>query len=107
MTEFLDDVFGLGLFVGPPIAAFALATFSPLRRSRQPVKLLVVGLASAAVPAFFSISPILRGAIGRRGFLLSVGMSFVVGAFITLLTSSETISGKEKDEVIRKSDDQH
>jgi hypothetical protein len=107
MMEFLDDVFGLAIFFGPPITAFILATFSPLRQIRQRAKLFVIGFFSSAVAAIFSISPILRGAMGSRGFRLSIGISFVVGALISPLTSSETIREKEKGEVVRKSDDRH
>jgi hypothetical protein len=68
--------------------------------------LFVIGIASGAVAAFFAISPVLRGAIGSRGFLLSVAISIAVGALISLLTSSETISAKTSDDIVRKSDDQ-
>ncbi|HYT56290.1 MAG TPA: hypothetical protein VEQ38_16410 [Verrucomicrobiae bacterium] len=106
MTEFLDDLFGLAIFFAPSIAAFALAAFSPLRHRRQPARLFIIGAASGAVAAFFSISLMLRGRISSRAFLLIVAISIVSGALISFLTSSETISQKKRDEVARKSDDQ-
>jgi hypothetical protein len=106
MPEFLDDIFGLGYFFGPSITAFALAAFSPLRQLRQPAKMFAIGIASSAVAAFFSILMMSRGTIGSRAVLLIIGISFVVGALISLLTSSETISEKKQDELVRKSDDQ-
>src|SRR6266545_2782577 len=70
MTEFLDDLFGLAIFFAPSIAAFALAAFPPLRHRRQPARLFIIGAASGAVAAFFSISLMLRGRISSRAFLL-------------------------------------
>jgi len=106
MTEFLDGIFGLAFFFGPSITAFALATFSPLRRLSQPVKLLVIGIASGAVAAFFSILAMSRGTVSGRAGLFIIGISFVIGALISFLASSDTISEKKKDELVRKSDDQ-
>jgi len=106
MTEFLDDIFGLAFFFGPSIAAFALAAFSPLRRLSQPARLLVIGFASGAVAAFFSILAMSRGTVGGRAVLFIIGISCVIGALISFLASSETISEKQKDELVRKSDDQ-
>jgi hypothetical protein len=106
MSEFLDDVFGLGYFFGPSIAAFALAAFSPFRRLSQPARMFAIGIASGAVAAFFSILAMSKGTIGSRAVLLIIGISFGVGVLISLLTSSDTISEKKQDELVRKSDDQ-
>jgi hypothetical protein len=38
--------------------------------------------------------------------LFIVGISIAIGAFFSLLASSETISQKKSDELVRKSDDQ-
>jgi hypothetical protein len=48
----------------------------------------------------------LRGMISSRALLFIVGVSIVIGAFFSLLASSETISQKKRDELARKSDDQ-
>lgn len=106
MTEFLDDIFGLAIFFGPSITAFALVTFSPLRQLRQPAKLFVIGIASGAVAAFFSIFAMSRGTVSSRAVLFIIGISIVVGALISVLATSETIIEKSRDELVRKSDDQ-
>jgi ABC-type enterobactin transport system permease subunit len=107
VTEFLNDIFGLGFFFGPSITAFALVTFSPLRGLRQPARMIMVGIASGAVAVFFSIPGKLRGNISSaRAVLIGVGIAMVVRALISLLGSSETIGEKRRDEMIRKGDDQ-
>lgn len=106
MTEFLDDLTGIGYFFGPSIMAFGLAAFSPLGRRRHPAKLLLIGLASGTVGAFFSILAMSRGTIGGRAVLMIIGISAVVGALISVLASGQTISAKHRDELVRKSDDQ-
>ena len=83
-----------------------LVTFSPLRRLRQPVKFLVIGFASGVIAALLSAVAIARGSVSGRASLFIVAISIVVGAVISLLTSSETISEKRRDELVRKSDDQ-
>ena len=83
-----------------------LVTFSPLRRLRQPVKFLVIGFASGVIAALLSAVAMARGSVSGRASLFIVAISIVVGAVISLLTSSETISEKRRDELIRKSDDQ-
>jgi hypothetical protein len=106
MTEVLD---GLALFLLPflpSIAAFVLVTFSPLRRLRQPAKFFVIGFASGIIAALLSAMAIARGIVSSRAALFIVAVSIVVGAAISLLRSSETISQKRKDELVRKSDDQ-
>ncbi len=83
-----------------------LVTFSPLRRLRQPVKFLVIGFASGVIAALLSAVAMARGSVSGRASLFIVAISIVVGAVISLLTSSETISEKRRDELVRKSDDQ-
>ena len=83
-----------------------LVTFSPLRRLRQPVKFLVIGFASGVIAALLSAVAMARGSVSGRVTLFIVAISIVVGAVISLLTSSETISEKRRDELVRKSDDQ-
>jgi hypothetical protein len=106
MTEGLDNLLGLVIFFSPCIAAFALITFSPLRQLRQPVRLFVIGLANGAIVAFLSALGMLRGMISGRLLLFIVGVSIVIGAFFSFLASSESISQKKRDELVRKSDDQ-
>ncbi len=106
MEQPLDSIIGMAIFFGPCIAAFALITFSPLRQLPQPAKLFVIGFATGAVAALLSIPAMLRGTISSQAFLFIVGISIVVGALVSLLASSETISEKKRDELIRKSDDQ-
>jgi len=106
MTEGLDNFLGLVIFFSPCIAAFALVTFSPLRQLRQPVRLFVIGLANGAIAALLAALGMLRGMISSRLLLFIVGVSIVIGAFFSLLASSESISQKKRDELVRKSDDQ-
>ena len=106
MTELLDFIVGLVIFFSPLITAFALVTFSPLRQLHQPARLSAVGLANGAIAACFSALGILRGMITSRALLFIVGASIVGGAFFSLLASSESISQKKRDELVRKSDDQ-
>jgi hypothetical protein len=68
--------------------------------------MIVIGFASGAVAAFFSIPGKLRGNISTRAVLIAVGIAIVLGALISMLGSSETISEKRRDERVSKSDDQ-
>jgi predicted exporter len=88
------------------IAAFVLVTFSPLRRLRQPAKFFVIGFASGVIADLLSVVAMARGILSGRAAVFIVTASFVVGAAISLLASSESISDKRKDELVRKSDDQ-
>ena len=109
MEEGLDSIssiLGIIIFFAPCITAFVLVTFSPLRRLRQPLKFFVIGFASGVTAALISALAMVRGNVSSRAFLFIVGISSVVGAVITLLTSSETITEKKRDELVRKSDDQ-
>ena len=107
MTGVLDTIFILAIFFLPTIMAFVLVTFSPLRRLRQLLKFFVIGFASGVV-ATLSLSALAmtRGTVSSRAFLFIVAISFLVGAVVSLLASSETISDKSRDELVRKSDDQ-
>ena len=109
MEEGLDSIssiLGIIIFFAPFITAFVVVTFTPIRRLRQPTKFLAVGIASGVVGAFFSVISMLRGTITSRAVLFIVGISTVGGALISLLFSSETITEKKRDELVRKSDDQ-
>ncbi len=86
--------------------AFVLSAFSPFRRLRQPVKLFVIGFASGAIAALLSAMAMVRGMVSGRASLFIVAISIVLTAVISLLSSSETISEKERDELVRKNDDQ-
>ena len=55
--------------------------------------------------SFLSVISMLRGTITSRAVLFIVGISTVGGALISLLFSSETITEKKRDELVRKSDD--
>lgn len=109
MEEGLDSIstiLGFIIFFSPFITPFVVVTFTPIRRLRQPIKFFAVGIVSGVVGAFFSLLAMLRGTITSRGFLFIVAISTVGGALISLLLSSETISEKKRDELVRKSDDQ-
>ena len=106
MTERLDDILGAAMFFSPCIAAFALVAFSPLGKLRQPLRLIVVGVANGVIVAFVLGLGMLRGMVGIRVLLFSVGVSAFIGAFFSLLADSQTISKKNRDELVRKSDDQ-
>src|SRR5262245_30668564 len=106
MQEQLDNVLGLLIFFSPAITAFALAAFSPLKQLRQPLRLFVIGLVNGAVAALITGLGVLRGIYSHRALLFMVGISIVIGAFFSLLASSETLSEKKRDEIVRKSDDQ-
>lgn len=66
----------------------------------------MIGLANGAIAAFLSGLGMLRGMISSRALLFIVGVSIVIGAFFSLLGSSESISQKKRDELVRKTDDQ-
>src|SRR5262245_19524249 len=107
MTEVLDTIFIVAIFFLPTTVAFVLVTFSPLRVLRQPLKLFVIGLASGIVAALgLSGLALTRGTVSSRAFLSIVAISILVGAVVSLVTSSEKISDKSRDELVRKSDDQ-
>jgi hypothetical protein len=106
MAERLNDILGPIIFFSSVITAFALAAFSPLKQLRQPVKLFVIGFINGAIAALISGLGMLGGMITSRSLLFIVVISIVIGAFFSLLGSSETISEKKGDELVRKSDDQ-
>ena len=106
MAERPNDILGPIIFFSPVITAFALAAFSPLKQLRQPVKLFVIGFINGAIAALISGLGMLGGMITSRSLLFIVVISIVIGAFFSLLASSETISEKKRDELVRKSDDQ-
>jgi hypothetical protein len=106
MAEQPNDILGPIIFFSSVITAFALAAFSPLKQLRQPVKLFVIGFINGAIAALISGLGMLRGMITSRSLLFIVVISIVIGAFFSLLASSETISEKKRDELVRKSDDQ-
>src|SRR5262245_15961587 len=106
MEERLDSLFGFIIFFSPLITPFVLLTFTPIRRLRQPMKFLAIGIISGVVAAFFSLLVMSRGTISSRGFFLIVGVSTLGVALISLLFSSEAITEKKRDELVRKSDDQ-
>jgi hypothetical protein len=106
MTERLDDILGLIIFFSPCITAFVLVAFSPLKQLRQPGRLLVIGLANGANAGLISGLGMLRGMVTSRALLFIVGVSILIGAFFSLLASSESISEQKRDELVRKSDDQ-
>ena len=104
--DIISSILGIIIFFAPLITAFVLVTFSPLRRVRQPLKFFVTGFASAVTAALLSALAMARGSVSSRAFPFIVGISSVVGALVSLLTSSETITEKKRDELVRKSDDQ-
>ena len=106
MAEQPNDILGPIIFFSPLITAFALAAFSPLKQLRQPVKLIVIGFINGAIAALISGLGMLGGMITSRSLLFIVVISIVIGALFSLLASSETISEKKRDELVRKSDDQ-
>ena len=106
MAERLNDILGAMNFFSSVITAFALAAFSPLKQLRQPVKLFVIGFINGAIAALISGLGMLGGMITSRSLLFIVVISIVIGAFFSVLASSETISEKKRDELVRKSDDQ-
>ena len=106
MAEQPNDILGPIIFFSSVITAFALAAFSPLKQLRQPVKLFVIGFINGAIAALISSLGMLGGMITSRSLLFIVVIAIVIGAFFSLLASSETISEKKRDELVRKSDDQ-
>ena len=105
--DIISTILGIIIFFAPLITAFVLVTFSPLRTVRQPLKFFVTGFASAVTAALLSALAMARGSVSSRAFPFIVGISSVVGAVVSLLTSSETITEKKRDELVRKSDDQN
>lgn len=104
--DIISSILGFIIFFAPFITPFVIITVTPMKRLRQPIKFFAVGIVSGVVGAFFSVMAMLRGTITSRGFFFIVGISTVGGALISLLFSSETITEKKRDELVRKSDDQ-
>ena len=104
--DIISSILGIIIFFAPFVTPFVVVTFTPIRRLRQPIKFFAVGIVSGVVAAFFSVMTMLRGTITSRGFFFIVGISTVGGALISLLLSSETVTEKKRDELVRKSDDQ-
>ena len=102
----ISTILGFIIFFAPFLTPFVVVTFTPIRRLPQPIKFFAVGIVSCVVAAFFSVMAMLRGTITSRGCFFIVGISAVGSALISLLLSSETITEKKRDEVVRKSDDQ-
>ena len=102
MIEFLQ----LLIFFSPLITAFALVAFSPLRQLRQPLRFIVFGFVNGVITALVSGLGILLGILSRPAFIFIVAASIPIGAFFSLLASSESISQKKRDELVRKSEDQ-
>jgi len=102
MIEFLQ----LAIFFSPLITAFAIVAFSPLRQLRQPLRFIVLGFANGVIAALVSGLGILLGILSSPAFIFLVAASIPIGAFFSLLVSSETLGQKKKDEFVRKSDDQ-
>ena len=67
----------------------------------------MIGLANGTITAFLSALGMLRGLITSRALLFIVGASIVIGAFFSLLASSESISQKKRDERVRKIEDKN
>ena len=102
----IDSILGFIIFFAPFMTPFVLVTFTAIRRLRQPIKFFAIGIVNGVVAAVFSVIAMLRGTITSGGGFFIVGISTVGGALISLLFSSETITEKKRDELVRKSDDQ-
>ena len=105
--EDFDSFLGLMVFSSPLIVAFLLATFSRLRQLRQPIRAFAIGIATAGIAGFFAGLGMLRGTVTNRALFIIVVASIVLGAFFSLLVSSESITEKTKDKIQHKSDNQH
>jgi hypothetical protein len=106
MTEVVEGLAIFFLPFLPFIAAFVLVTFSPLSQLRQPAKFFVTGFASGVIAALLVAREMDRGIVSGQAFVYIVVVSIVVGGAISFLTSSESISEKKRDELVRKSNDQ-
>ena len=105
MTEVVEGLAIFFLPFLPFIAAFVLVTFSPLRQLRQPAKFFVTGFASGFIAALL-LARVDRGIVSGQASVFIVVVSIVVGGAISFLKSSQSISEKKRDELVRKSDDQ-
>src|SRR6516225_7539876 len=92
----VDSILGLIIFFSPLIAAFLLATFSRLRQLHQPIRAFAIGIATAGIAGFFAGLGMLCGTVSNRALLIIVVASIVLGAFFSLLVSSESITQKNK-----------
>ena len=95
VTEFLNDIFGLGFFSDRLRCLHSLRSIR-LRRLRQPARMIMIGIAGRTAADFFSIPGKTRGNISARAVLIAVGIAIVDGALISLSGSSETISEKSE-----------
>jgi hypothetical protein len=85
------------------IVGLALVTFSALKEVSQPAKLLLTGLCVGGITAL-GWTPILStGTISKWAYLGVVGISFIHGILISLLTYSETVTEKMIDAPTDKS----
>jgi uncharacterized membrane protein (DUF106 family) len=72
----------------------------------SPFGSLCSDLSTGVIAALVSGLGILLGILRSPAVLVIVAASIAIGAFFSLLASSETISEKKKDELVRKNDDQ-
>jgi hypothetical protein len=106
MGDGFTDIFKSLLFLSPLITPFVLTAFTPIKRIRQPMRLFVIAITSGLITAFFAGGLLMQRSISSRGFLISIVISSLAAGLLSLVFTSETISEKNRDEVIRKSDDQ-
>jgi hypothetical protein len=87
--------------------ALALVTFLRLRQVPQPKRSLLIALGSGGIAGVFLSPLVFSGGTKLWLSLFLIGVTTIVGAFIGLLGSSETISITMKNEHIRtiKTDD--
>jgi hypothetical protein len=97
------------LIVATFVITFALITFSPIGRFRQPGRSLLMGVICGGLAGLSSIPVVLSDdpPVSLRLLIISVPIMGVVGALIGLLGSAEGISTKTKDDFSpRRGDDQ-
>jgi hypothetical protein len=105
--DVVDSVLGLIIFFSPLFAAFLLSTFSRLRQLRQPARAFAVGITTGGIAGFLAGLGMLRGTVSHRALLIIIVASVIFGFFYNVLASSDSITQKNKDEIVHRSDDQH
>jgi hypothetical protein len=87
-----EDILTLLMFFTPAMTGFALTLFAPLLQPSQTVRVLFIGLANGVIAALIFGLAMLRGVIGIQGVLFSIGLAFIIGALLSLVTASDSIA---------------
>jgi hypothetical protein len=86
------------------VTGFAVVSFTLLRGTPQPQRLLLIGFSVAGIADLGWTAAMLSGEITGLTHLIVTAALFLCGASISFLGSSETVTGKMIDEPVDRSD---